>query len=169
MPASAHQAAWFADAAAKECSADSEQPDAARPVQPVKKLRAEPEAWEHRPCQPEAAASVPIKSDLAVEEAPASTESPSLAVPQAPDSQVEDSPAQDSTEQPACVKQVSRAQPAEPLAAQAEEPPSAEPDAATESTAARTIVPSTKEAAMAARDARVLPELLRRSSLAASP
>ncbi len=159
MPGSAHRAAW-SDSAAEP--ADSATLDAEPQAQRL--ARSEPSApkefWEHRPCPPEEAVSVPIKSGQAAAEASASQESPRLWEQTSAEleqgSKVQALPEWDS-EAPA------HEQPEQPVQAQ-EEPAqhAAAPDAASESTAAKNgrPLPLTKADAEAAPDARAAPELL---------
>lgn len=167
MPGLAHQVAHFEDAAARECSANLVRADAASRLTGS----AEREVSEHRPYRRVEAVSVPTKSDRAGEEEPVSRESPN------PSELLEPvSPAQASKGlrvahlhemSPALARERPEAQMAAVEARVAQH--AAAPDEAKEWTVARTIVPTTKEAAEAERDARVPPELLRRFSLARSP
>jgi hypothetical protein len=171
MPGLAHQAAQFEDAAARECSADLVRAGAASRLTES----AGREVSEPRPYRRVEAVSVPTKSDRAGEEEPASRESLN---PWEPQEQA--SPARASKGlRVASLSELSR----EMSRALARERPEAQmaavearvarhaaaPDEAKEWMEAKTTVPTTKEAAEAERDARVLPELLRRFSLAKSP
>jgi len=162
MPGSAHRAVSSDSAAALANSAKLDaEPQAQRLA------RSEPSApkefWEHRPYPPEEAVSVPIKSGQAAAEASASQESPRLW------EQTSAQPEQGSTAQepPEPEKQEPHEQREEQPAVQAQR--AEEPDAASESTAARTTGQSTKAAAEAAPDALAAPELLLQFSCAASP
>ena len=162
MPGLAHPAAQFEDAAAGECSANLVRADAASPLTGS----AEREVSEHRPYRRVEAVSVPTKSDRAGEEEPVSRESLNPAELLEPVS-----PAQASKGlRVALLYETSRERPEAQAAVEARVAQhAAAPDEAKEWTEARTIVPTTKEAAEEERDARVLPELLRRFSLARSP